>query len=157
MRLTPQDLRRAQFGAAVRGFNRTEVASFLEEVADDLELALRSAERARQEVSALQDQLAVHRRRETTPRDTVLDAQRASATQDERNLVNQGSHVSAIIALYKALGGGWSDTPVDQWVSGEVREAMQQRTDWGELLTAPLPEGRASTESPPTTKASTHE
>jgi len=87
----------------------------------------------------------------------VLDAQRASATQDERNLVNQGSHVSAIIALYKALGGGWSDTPVDQWVPGDVRETMQQRTDWGELLTAPLPEGSASTESPPTSKASMHE
>jgi len=87
----------------------------------------------------------------------VLDAQRASATQDERNLVNQGSHVSAVIALYKALGGGWSDTPVEQWVPGDVRETMQQRTDWGELLTAPLPEGSASTESPPTSKASMHE
>lgn len=74
MRLTPLDLRRAQFSAAVRGFNRAEVASFLTEAADDLELALVTAERARQEVSALQAQLA-----ESPARDTALAAQRASS------------------------------------------------------------------------------
>ena len=80
MRLTPLDLRRAQFGAAVRGFNRTEVSSFLAEAADDLELALRNAERARQEVSALHTQLAEDRhQREAPSRETVLAAQRASS------------------------------------------------------------------------------
>jgi len=76
MRLTPLDLLRAQFGAAVRGFNRTEVSSFLTEADDDLELALRNAERARQEVSALHAKLAEDHQREAPSRDTVLAAQR---------------------------------------------------------------------------------
>jgi len=46
----------------------------------------------------------------------VLDAQRASFSQSERELINQGSHVSAVIALYKALGGGWLDTPVQDLI-----------------------------------------
>jgi NodT family efflux transporter outer membrane factor (OMF) lipoprotein len=70
----------------------------------------------------------------------VLEAQRVLFSQAERELVNQGNHVSAIIALYKALGGGWSETPVEQLVPEDVRGTMRARTDWGELLTAPLPE-----------------
>jgi NodT family efflux transporter outer membrane factor (OMF) lipoprotein len=69
----------------------------------------------------------------------VLDSQRALFSQAERELVNQGSQVSAVIALYKALGGGWLETPVQQLVPRPVREDMQERSDWGELLTRPLP------------------
>ena len=92
MRLTPLDLRRVQFDAAVRGFNRTEVSSFLAEAADDLELALRTAERARQDVSALHAQLAEDRQRAAPSRDTVLAAQRVSseireATKREAELI----------------------------------------------------------------------
>ena len=69
----------------------------------------------------------------------VLDAQRSVFSQEERELVNQGSHVAAVIALYKALGGGWLDTPVQQLGPEDVRSTMQQRSDWGELLSSPLP------------------
>ena len=69
----------------------------------------------------------------------VLDAQSVLYTQAERELINQGGHVSAIIALYKALGGGWSQTPVEQLVPAAVRDTMRARTDWGGLLGAPLP------------------
>jgi NodT family efflux transporter outer membrane factor (OMF) lipoprotein len=72
----------------------------------------------------------------------VLDAQQAMFTQSERELVNQGSHVSAVIALYKALGGGWLDTPVQQLIPAQTRDAMQQRSDWGDLLDSPLPDAR---------------
>ena len=86
MRLTPLDLRRAQFSAAVRGFNRTEVTSFLFEAADDLELALSTAERARHEVTALHAQLAEHRRSASPARDTVLAAMRHRRRQAEESL-----------------------------------------------------------------------
>ncbi|MEH6469947.1 MAG: efflux transporter outer membrane subunit [Halopseudomonas sp.] len=86
----------------------------------------------------------------------VLDSQRAVASQEERNLLNQGSHVSSVIALYKALGGGWSDRPMAELIPAEVRQTMRQRTDWGDLLTTPLPEGSAS-DSPPATKAAADE
>ena len=72
----------------------------------------------------------------------VLDAQRAMFTQSERELVNQGNHVSAVISLYKTLGGGWLDTPVQKLIPAQTRDAMQQRTDWGDLLDGPLPDDR---------------
>ncbi|MCB1774696.1 MAG: TolC family protein [Gammaproteobacteria bacterium] len=69
----------------------------------------------------------------------VLDAQRAVFSQTEQELVNQGNQVAALIDLYRALGGGWVQTPVDALVPPRTREQMQQRSDWGDLLTAPLP------------------
>jgi NodT family efflux transporter outer membrane factor (OMF) lipoprotein len=69
----------------------------------------------------------------------VLEAQRVLFSQAERELVNQGNHLSAIIALYKALGGGWSEALVESVVPAQTREEMRSRTDWGDLLTAPLP------------------
>jgi len=69
----------------------------------------------------------------------VLDAQRALFSAEELELINQGSHVSALIAFYKALGGGWLEADVDRLVPADVREKMQSRTKWGDLLDAPLP------------------
>jgi NodT family efflux transporter outer membrane factor (OMF) lipoprotein len=77
----------------------------------------------------------------------VLDAQRAMFAQEERQLINEGNHVSAVVALYKALGGGWLDTPVQDLIPENVRNTMQRRTDWGNLLTAPLPESPANPSS----------
>ena len=37
----------------------------------------------------------------------VLDAQRALSTQQDAYIVNRGNAVGDLIALYKALGGGW--------------------------------------------------
>ncbi len=79
MKIAPLDLRQARFSAAVRGFNRAEVASFLSEAAADYEQALRDTDRLRQEVGTLQAELEEHRRREATLRDTRLTAQRVSA------------------------------------------------------------------------------
>lgn len=65
----------------------------------------------------------------------VLDAQRALLEQQDNYLLSRASAVSNLIALYKALGGGWySARPrVDQ----ATREQMQKRTDWGDLLDEP--------------------
>jgi outer membrane protein TolC len=68
----------------------------------------------------------------------VLDAQRAMFSQAERQWLNQGTYVSAIISLYKALGGGWNEMPVQKLIPEETRNTMQQRSDWGELLTTPI-------------------
>jgi len=69
----------------------------------------------------------------------VLEAQRVLFAQTERELINQGNQVSAIISLYKALGGGWSEMPTTRLVPEQTRDAMRARTDWDDLLTAPLP------------------
>ena len=65
----------------------------------------------------------------------VLDAQRALFAQQDIYLVNRGTAVNSLIALYKALGGGWySDQPM---IDPATRQQMQQRTDWGDLLDEP--------------------
>ncbi|NOQ79219.1 MAG: efflux transporter outer membrane subunit [Gammaproteobacteria bacterium] len=68
----------------------------------------------------------------------VLDAQRAMFAQADRQLISQGSYIAAIISLYKSMGGGWTEMTNDQLLSSKVKETMQERTDWGDLLTAPL-------------------
>ncbi len=75
----------------------------------------------------------------------VLDAQRSKFAQAENALVNHGSHISAVVSLYKALGGGWLDTPVEQLIPADTRDRMQERTDWGDLLSAPLPTNQVNT------------
>lgn len=68
----------------------------------------------------------------------VLDAQRAMFSQAERKVINQGSYIAAIISLYKSMGGGWTAMPNDQLLPAKVKETMQERTDWGDLLSTPL-------------------
>jgi NodT family efflux transporter outer membrane factor (OMF) lipoprotein len=69
----------------------------------------------------------------------VLDAQRALFGAAERDLVNKGNHISAVIQFYKALGGGWTDMPIGDLLPDAVREKMRARSNWGDLLDAPLP------------------
>ena len=85
----------------------------------------------------------------------VLDAQRSLFSQEERELVNQGSQISAVIALYKSLGGGWIDMPLQELIPDEVRSTMQDRSDWGSLLGEPLPS--SSTIAPSAQETSQHE
>ncbi|MHC8318941.1 efflux transporter outer membrane subunit [Pseudomonas sp. LB3P31] len=62
----------------------------------------------------------------------VLDAQRALLEQQDNYLVARSNAVSNVIALYKALGGGWySAQPI---VDPATRQLMEKRTDWGDLL-----------------------
>lgn len=67
----------------------------------------------------------------------VLDAQRALLVQQDGYLVTRNSAVSSLIALYKALGGGWNSTRPR--IDEASRMQMQRRTDWGDLLDEPPP------------------
>ena len=73
----------------------------------------------------------------------VLDSQRSVFAQAEKQLINRGDHISAVIALYKGLGGGWTETSIAEMVPEEVRSTMRKRTDWGDLLSTPLPDTAA--------------
>ncbi|WP_439106695.1 efflux transporter outer membrane subunit [Congregibacter sp.] len=70
----------------------------------------------------------------------VLDAQRSLFAQAEKELVNEGAHISAVITLYKALGGGWQSQSLEEMISEDVREIMRERVNWGEQLEASVPE-----------------
>ena len=64
----------------------------------------------------------------------VLETQRSLIQQQDLLAGNKGQVVINLIAIYKALGGGWEtfrDKPV---IPEPIRASMEQRTDWGELL-----------------------
>jgi outer membrane protein TolC len=72
----------------------------------------------------------------------VLDAQRALFAQQDAYVVNRSNAAGSLIALYKALGGGWyTQQPL---VDAATRRQMQQRTDWGDLLNEPAASGASA-------------
>jgi NodT family efflux transporter outer membrane factor (OMF) lipoprotein len=64
----------------------------------------------------------------------VLDAQRTLFNQSERQLLVKGSNISAVISLYKGLGGGWIEVPLEQMVPEKTQKTMRERSDWSGIL-----------------------
>ena len=69
----------------------------------------------------------------------VLDSQRALFSQQERLVSSRGSVMLSLISLYKAMGGGWQQGRHRPLLDDQSRQEMQSRSDWGPLLTDPLP------------------
>jgi len=67
----------------------------------------------------------------------VLDAQRALLDQ-QNNLTQTASSVATnLIALYKALGGGWELRDGQPFVPATTQDEMRARTNWGDVLSEP--------------------
>jgi len=64
----------------------------------------------------------------------VLDAQRFLTRSQENYVARRGDIVINLVAIYKALGGGWQIREGKDFVPEEIKEEMVQRTNWGELL-----------------------
>ena len=75
----------------------------------------------------------------------VLDSQRSLFSQQERLVNAQGSVTQSLIAVYKAVGGGWQAVRDQPVVSEDTRAAMEARVDWKHLPEAPLPPPDATT------------
>lgn len=90
---------------------------------DSVTAAKRAAEIA---VSQYSDGIADYTR--------VLNAQEA-ALAAEVNLIGARAQVSGnLVAIYKALGGGWQVRQGQEFLPGTVLAEMAHRTDWGDLL-----------------------
>jgi cell division initiation protein len=76
MKVTPLDLRQAQFRSKLRGFDPDEVTAFLSDAAYELEQALKEIDRLRQEAIRNDGILEEFRERENALRNTLLTAQR---------------------------------------------------------------------------------
>jgi len=76
MKVTPLDLRQAQFRSKLRGFDPDEVTPFLTDAAYELEQALKEIDRLRQEAARNETILEEFRERENALRNTLLTAQR---------------------------------------------------------------------------------
>ncbi len=64
----------------------------------------------------------------------VLDTQRFLVQAQDRLTSTTGSVALNLIAMYKALGGGWEIRIGKDFVPEETREEMRNRTNWGRLL-----------------------
>jgi NodT family efflux transporter outer membrane factor (OMF) lipoprotein len=75
----------------------------------------------------------------------VLDAER-SLLQEQTTLAQTRSQVTTnLIALYKALGGGWEVRQGEPIVPQPMQEEMHKRTSWGDMLTQPpLPDSKGN-------------
>ena len=74
---------------------------------------------------------------------TVLTAEQ-NLLQAQNNLaVATGNIPTGLVAVFRALGGGWQIRDGNGFVTAATSEEMRRRTDWGELLPAagepPLP------------------
>ena len=73
-------------------------------------------------------------------RDGVTDYQRVIDTQtslvDQQDVWTQtrGDISSNLIAMYRALGGGWQIRKDKDYVTDETKDTMRERTDWGKIL-----------------------
>jgi hypothetical protein len=65
----------------------------------------------------------------------VLDTQRFLTEQQDSLVTTAGVVVANLIAIYKALGGGWEIRQGKDFLPETIKAEMEQRTDWGNLLT----------------------
>lgn len=106
---------------AMTGFLRSQEAAVSEE--NSVKAASRSAE-----ISMTQyKEGAVDYER-------VLDVQRSLLGQQNNLTQTRSSIVTNLVAMYKALGGGWEMREGQPVIPETMQTQMQKRTDWGKLL-----------------------
>jgi len=66
---------------------------------------------------------------------TVLIAQQALLNEQDNLTITLGNVSTDLVAVYRALGGGWEVREGKELVPFEVKEEMAKRTNWGRLLT----------------------
>ena len=64
----------------------------------------------------------------------VIDSERSLALQQDLWTQARGDISLNIIAMYKALGGGWELREDHDFISEENRNTMEERTNWGDFL-----------------------
>jgi outer membrane protein TolC len=79
----------------------------------------------------------------------VLTAQRALQFQEAALADARGRVAINLIDIYRALGGGWQIREGEDFITEETKEAMRQRTHWGDLLDAGAVEALPETERGP--------
>lgn len=84
VKITPLDIKKQTFKTKVRGYDPTEVETFLEMVADEYETILNEKSRLAEEVLKLKTQLRDYQQVEKTLQETLLNAQE-SVNQSREN------------------------------------------------------------------------
>ena len=78
MKISPMDIQRQTFGTRFRGFDRDEVRTYLNIVAEEVAALQRERDTLAQQMQGLERLIDEHRERETILKNTLLTAQRLS-------------------------------------------------------------------------------
>ncbi len=78
MKISPMDIQKQTFGQQMRGFDREEVKTYLNLVAEEVAALQRERDAFEHEIGSLKAHLDEHRQRETILKNTLLTAQRIS-------------------------------------------------------------------------------
>src|SRR6266568_1348792 len=76
--ITPLEMRQKRFTTAIRGFDKTDVTTFLQEAAEGFDHALRENERLRMEIVRLDASLQQFRELEGSLKTTLMSAQKVA-------------------------------------------------------------------------------
>jgi len=77
----------------------------------------------------------------------VIDSMRALLQEEIRFADAQSDIATNLISLYKALGGGWELHKDQPFIPQKTRVEMENRTDWGDLLSKPPAPATLKTQS----------
>src|SRR5258705_6299694 len=90
--ITPLEMRQARFTTAIRGFDKTDVTTFLQEAAEGFDQALRENERLRMEIVRLEASLQQFRELEGSLKTTLMTAQKVADDMRE-NAQQEAAHI----------------------------------------------------------------
>ncbi len=76
----------------------------------------------------------------------VLTTQQSKLASDVQLVTTRGEVTLSVIALYKALGGGWEIRDDYDFIPESTKAVMRARTAWGDLLEAPQPAATVESE-----------
>jgi outer membrane protein TolC len=80
----------------------------------------------------------------------VIDSERNLFSQQDLLVTSRGNLTQSLIAIYKAMGGGWEQGRNRPVLDDATREAMGRRSDWKGILADPLPAaGPDARQTPP--------
>lgn len=107
MKITPLDIRQKRFAGALRGFDRREVAAFLELVATEFEEVVKENIFLKEELKRTHLRLEQHLERERTLQETMVTAQRISedmkgAAKKEAEIIVAGAEHQAEKIVHQA-------------------------------------------------------
>ncbi len=64
----------------------------------------------------------------------VLDTQRDLTSQQDNLVFTAGSVGLNLVSMYRALGGGWELRGENDFIPASIKEEMEARTNWGDML-----------------------
>ncbi len=132
-------LQDARFQELLTTYQNT-VLTAQQNVEDAIVAYLRSQERAEllaSSTSAAQRSLELGSHQYTfgtTDFTTVIVSSQSLLTEQDNFVTTLGAVATNLVAIYRALGGGWEIREGKDIVPAEVTQAMAKRTNWGHLL-----------------------